>query len=229
MLLYLHGFASGPQSFKAQRFLHHLRRRGLALEIPALDEGDFERLTLSRQLALIRRLAGAAPRPHVLIGSSMGGYLALLHAAAHPVDALVVMAPAVDFARRWRERVPPAQLGEWERTGRLWVDHHALKAKAPLGLGLLHDAALHAPWPEVRVPTLVLQGVRDEVVPLAPVQQWVQRTPSARLVTYDSDHELTDVADALCEEALHFLAQIPALHTAYPELRAPSPPGRGPG
>ena len=218
MLLYLHGFASGPQSFKAQRFLHHLQRRGLALEVPALDEGDFEHLTLSGQLALVERLTRAAPRPHVLIGSSMGGYLALLHAQAHPVDALVVMAPAVDFARRWRERVPPAQLAEWERTGRLWVDHHALKAKAPLGLGLLHDAARHAPWPQVSVPTLVLQGVRDDVVPLAPVQHWVQRTPSARLVTYDSDHELTDVADALCEEALRFLAGIAPVRTAYPEL-----------
>ena len=83
MLLYLHGFASGPQSFKAQRFLHHLQRRGLALEVPALDEGDFEHLTLSRQLALVERLTRAAPRPHVLIGSSMGGYLALLHADYH--------------------------------------------------------------------------------------------------------------------------------------------------
>jgi uncharacterized protein len=229
MLLYLHGFASGPQSFKAQRFVHHLRRRGLALEVPALDEGDFERLTLSRQLALIARLTRAAPRPHVLIGSSMGGYLALLHAAAHPVDALVVMAPAVDFARRWRERVPAGELATWERTGRLWVDHHALKAKAPLGVGLLHDAALHAPWPVVTAPTLVLQGVRDEVVPLAPVQHWVERTPSARLVTYDSDHELTDVADVLCEEALRFLAQVPSVQAAYPGLRAPSPSGRGLG
>jgi uncharacterized protein len=220
MLLYLHGFASGPQSFKAQRFLHHLQRRGLALQVPALDEGDFEHLTLSRQLALVERLTRAAPGPHVLIGSSMGGYLALLHAQAHPVDALVVMAPAVDFARRWRERVPPAQLAEWERTGRLWVDHHALKAKAPLGIGLLHDAARHAPWPQVSAPTLVLQGVRDEVVPLGPVKQWAERTPSARLLTYDSDHELTDVADTLCEEALRFLAGIPEVRAAYPSLAA---------
>jgi len=229
MLLYLHGFASGPRSFKAQRFLHHLQRRGLALEVPALDEGDFERLTLTRQLALIERLTRVAPRPHVLIGSSMGGYLALLHAAAHPVDALVVMAPAVDFARRWRERVAPEQLSEWERTGRLWVDHHALEAKVPLGLGLLRDAERHAPWPVVEAPTLVLQGVRDDVVPLAPVQQWVQRTPSARLLTYDSDHELADVADELCEESLRFLAELPALQAAYPGLRAPSLPGRRPG
>lgn len=218
MLLYLHGFASGPGSFKAQRFLHHLQRRGLALEVPALDEGDFERLTLSGQLALVERLTRAAPRPHVLIGSSLGGYLALLHAQAHPVDALVVMAPAVDFARRWRERVPAEQLAEWERTGRLWVDHHALRARAPLGIGLLHDAERHAPWPEVRAPTLVLQGVHDEVVPLEPVRQWVERTPSARLVTYDSDHELTDVADALCEEAVRFLAGVPAVRAAYPSL-----------
>ena len=51
--------------------------------------------------------------PLVLIGSSMGGYLAALYASrasqasqafGRPVAALVLMAPAVDFHRRWAER-----------------------------------------------------------------------------------------------------------------------------
>lgn len=211
MFLYLHGFASSPQSRKAQRFLHHFLARGLALEIPALDEGDFEHLTISRQRALVERLLAGVPRPHVIIGSSMGGYLALLHAELHPVDALVVMAPAVDFATRWSARVPSADLAEWERTGIAQVDHHARGGKVPLRYDLVRDSALHNPWPRVEVPTLVLQGTRDAVVPLDSVRAWVDRTPSARLLTYDTDHEMSDVVDTLAEEALRFLASVPAV------------------
>lgn len=211
MFLYLHGFASGPQSRKAQRFLHHFQERGLSLTIPALDEGDFEHLTLSRQRALVERLLADVPRPHVLIGSSMGGYLALLHAEQHPVDALVVMAPAVDFAARWATRFAAEDLAEWEQNGTTLVDHHALGRKVPLHFELVADSKLHAPWPKVTAPTLVLQGTRDEVVLPDSVRAWVERTPSARLLTYDTDHEMSDVVDTMAHEALRFLEAVPAL------------------
>lgn len=211
MFLYLHGFASSPQSRKAQRFLEHFRTRGATLEVPALDEGDFEHLTLSRQLRLIERLLADAPGPHVIIGSSMGGYLALLHAETHPIDALVLMAPAVDFATRWSTRFPAEDIAEWERAGSTLVDHHALGRKVPLSFELVRDSRLHTPWPQVNVPTLVLQGTRDDVVPLESVQTWVERTPSARLLTYDTDHEMSEVVDEMAEEALRFLEAVPSV------------------
>src|SRR5262245_28397540 len=80
--VYLHGFASGPQSRKAQFFREKLASVGVALEIPALDEGDFEHLTITRQLAFLTRLL--LGEPVVLMGSSMGGYLAALYASHHP-------------------------------------------------------------------------------------------------------------------------------------------------
>ena len=92
--LYLHGFASGPQSRKAQFFREKLASVGVSLEIPALDEGDFEHLTISRQLALIaRELRGERV---VVMGSSMGGYLASLYASQYPgVERMVLLAPAL--------------------------------------------------------------------------------------------------------------------------------------
>ena len=41
-VVYLHGFASGPDSSKAQFFRRKFAERGVAIEIPQLDEGDFE-------------------------------------------------------------------------------------------------------------------------------------------------------------------------------------------
>src|SRR5579872_1082450 len=100
--IYLHGFASGPRSRKAQSFREALANRNIDLEIPDLAEGDFEHLTISRQLEVIgKTLDGSACR---LVGSSMGGYLASLYAAAHPeVERLVLLAPAFGFAKRWSE------------------------------------------------------------------------------------------------------------------------------
>ena len=115
-ILYLHGFASGPSSSKAGFFRHGLERAGAQIAVPDLADGDFERLTITRQLDVIRR---AAPDGVVsLIGSSLGGYLAALYAARHAeVERLVLWAEfatgleldadgavgAMDAAR-WQER-----------------------------------------------------------------------------------------------------------------------------
>lgn len=211
MFLYLHGFASSPRSSKAVAFARHFAARGVSLGLPALDEGDFEHLTLSRQLKLIERTLAPAPQPHVLIGSSMGGYLAALHASKHPVAALVLMAPAVDFAARWRAGTSVADREAWERTGVAMVDHHATGRQAPLRFDLARDAEVHAPWPKVDVPTLVFQGTQDTVVPLTAVRHWVDQTPSATLVTLPTDHAMAEVTDRMAEEALRFLATVPAV------------------
>src|SRR5579859_7208445 len=101
--LYCHGFASSPQSRKAQAFHSALSSRGINLLIPALDGGDFEHLTISSQLEIMEDTLKGAPAR--LIGSSMGGYLAALYAATHPeVDRLVLMAPAFGFSPRWSSR-----------------------------------------------------------------------------------------------------------------------------
>lgn len=211
MFVYLHGFASSPQSSKAVAFARHFAARGVRLALPELDEGDFEHLTLSRQLRVIERTLGDAPGPHVLIGSSMGGYLSALHASRHPVAALVLMAPAVDFAARWRSGVSEAAYAHWERTGVTLVDHHATGTKRALRFDLARDAGAHAPWPVVDAPTLVFQGTRDTVVPLPAVRSWVDRTPSATLVTLDTDHAMAEVTDQMAEEALRFLSRLPSV------------------
>src|SRR5277367_2902382 len=106
--VYIHGFASSPQSRKARAFEAAMAEKGIRIEIPAMDEGDFEHVTISVQLGVLERLLGGekAGDPVRLTGSSMGGYVAALYASLHPeVDRLVKMAPALGFAQRWKDRV----------------------------------------------------------------------------------------------------------------------------
>ena len=48
--IYLHGFASSSQSFKAQKFQELFATKNIPLIIPDLNQNDFYNLTLTRQI-----------------------------------------------------------------------------------------------------------------------------------------------------------------------------------
>lgn len=192
--LYLHGFASSPQSRKAQAFQAAFAARGIPLEIPALDGGDFEHLTISGQLSLIEDVLKAEPVR--LIGSSMGGYLAALYAAAHPeVSRLVLLAPAFAFAPRWQR----------EDRKDLEVFHYGEGIVRRVHYGLIEDALKYAPLPDFTQPALIFHGLHDDVVPIGYSRDFIATHPNAQLVELESDHELLNVMERVVTEAVPFL------------------------
>jgi uncharacterized protein len=203
--VYLHGFASGPQSRKAQAFRAALVAVGIPLEIPQLDEGDFEYLTITRQLHLIERTFSGEPCR--LIGSSMGGYLAALYAAAHPeVDRLVLLAPAFGFAARWRDLQSPEVISRWQETGWLEVFHYGASQHRRVHYGLLEDASNFPGVPDFHQKALIFHGVNDSVVPIGFSREFAASHTHARLREMQSDHELLDVLDVITREAVDFLS-----------------------
>jgi uncharacterized protein len=207
-ILYLHGFASGPGSSKAGYFRRFLEADGLAVEIPNLAAGDFERLTLTGQLAVIER--AAAGRPVSLIGSSMGGYLAALFAARHAqvgseVARVVLLAPAFGFARRWRAYLGEETVGRWRESGHMEVFHYGENRPVNLGYQLLADAERYEDYPDFRQPTLIFHGSRDDVVPVRYSEEFARGRRNVRLEILDSGHELTDVLEYMAPKVLDFL------------------------
>lgn len=212
-VVYLHGFASSPQSSKAQFFKRKLEELGIAVEIPRLDGGDFERLTITGQLAVVD--AAVAGRPAVLFGSSLGGYLAALYAARHEeVERLVLLAPAFQFPSRWRRRYSGEELARWKRDGSVGVFHYGEGQEMRLGYGLMEDSAGYEEEPDVRQPMLIFHGVKDEVVPIGVSEQFAAGRGNVELRRMDSGHELTDVLEemwAVVREELGWQAETPAL------------------
>lgn len=204
-VVYLHGFASGPTSSKARFFTAKFQEAGVQISVPALDGGDFRNLTVTSQLAVVER--EAAGEQVVLMGSSLGGYLAALYAARHPqqVERAVMMAPAFCFARRWSAELPG--LAEWKRTGVLQLFHYGERRKREIGYGLIADGLEYEDYPDVQTPTLILHGALDPVVPVSLSEEFVKRQQSrARLRVYpQSGHELTDVVDDMWNEVSGFL------------------------
>jgi pimeloyl-ACP methyl ester carboxylesterase len=207
VIVYLHGFASGPSSRKASALREAFAARGARIETPDLTPGvdGFERSTPRSMLAVARQALGGAPGPHALIGSSLGGYLSALQASRDPrVARLVLLAPAFRLFERWNARLTAAELTAW-RTGGLEVDHHATGTRRRLGWAFHEDAADLPAFPEVTVPTLVIAGSGDLSIPLEDVQAWVARTPAARLVVVDDGHELAGSLGLIEREAWDFL------------------------
>jgi pimeloyl-ACP methyl ester carboxylesterase len=202
--LYLHGFASGARSRKAQAFRSALEARGIELVIPALDEGDFAHLTISGQLQVIERtLAGS---PATILGSSMGGYLAALYAAAHPeVERLVLLAPAFSFAERWDDLVSPEGIERWRETGWLDVFHYGEGAMRPIHYGLYEDALAYPPSPDFKQPARIFHGINDSVVPIDLSRHFAAGHTNARLTEFESDHELLNVLPEITEAGTAFL------------------------
>lgn len=107
MILYLHGFRSSPQSFKARLMAQVMQAQGRIHEwaCPALPASPREAITIAETLALtmIERAAASQapgqPRPELtIVGSSLGGYYATWLAEKTGCRAVLVN-PAVHAAR----------------------------------------------------------------------------------------------------------------------------------
>jgi uncharacterized protein len=208
-VIYLHGFASSPSSRKARYFGEKFTALGIPLVAPALDQGDFRGLTLTRQLALVEALLPL--EDSLVMGSSLGGYLAALLAERHPkIARLVLMAPAFNLFERWTSQMSTGQLEEWERNGEISVFHYGAGREMPIGYQFLADAKNYPPFPSFSQPALFFHGLRDEIVPIDFSIQFQETHPNVRLFRMDSGHELTDVLDLIWQRTEGFLLEQPA-------------------
>lgn len=93
LILYLHGFTSGPQSFKARALHAHMARRGFAERFccPQLPASPAAAIALAETI-LAPHLARGVPT--TLVGSSLGGYYATHLAERYRLKAVLVN-PAV--------------------------------------------------------------------------------------------------------------------------------------
>jgi len=208
-IFYLHGFASAAQSTKASYLGERLRRCGLALHCPDFNQPDFAKLTLTRMLdQLDREMSAHGPEPAVLIGSSLGGTLAILAAASfgRRIDRLVLLAPAVMFAKEGHHLLPPERIAEWRRLGRLPFFHFGDNAERMLNFTFYEDSFRYNPFDTVfSQPALVFQGRHDRSVDPATVEAFARTRPNVTLSLLEDDHQLLNSLPRIWEGVSGFL------------------------
>jgi pimeloyl-ACP methyl ester carboxylesterase len=216
-LLWLGGFKSDMQGTKAQALDAWAAQHGRACvrfdySGHGVSGGAFLDGTIGRWLEeSVAVFEGVCRGPQVVIGSSMGGWLALLllrelrrrsGAQAQSVRGLVLIAPAVDFTEElmWK-RFPPAikreleQKGVWERPSAYGEEPY------PITRRLIEEARGHlllGDLIETGCPVRILQGVQDPDVPWQHSVELVSRIARDDVVltlVKDGDHRLSRPED----------------------------------
>jgi pimeloyl-ACP methyl ester carboxylesterase len=163
-------------------------------------------LWLEETLALFR---GESQGPQIVVGSSMGGYLALLLARAlhqagesDRLAGLVLIAPAVDFTEAlvWAQATEAArraimEKGEW-RPPSAYSDEPDVFTRALIEDGRKH--LLFNAMIRTHCPVAVLQGMRDDSVPYQHALSLMERLGgdgATLTLVKDGDHRLSRPQD----------------------------------
>ena len=207
-ILYLHGFASGPHSKKGTAFAEHFAARGVPVDRLNLRVPSFEHLRLSAMIDVAQRALGDDPRERAIaIGSSLGGLTAARLAERDArVGGLVLFAPAFQLVERWQTALAD-DFAAWERTGWREVLDYTTGKQARVDFGFVEDArTVDVGFPDVRVPTLIIHGIHDDVVPIDHARRFAAGKPHVELLEVDDGHELVASLPRLLSEAERFLA-----------------------
>jgi uncharacterized protein len=207
-VLYLHGFASSARSSKAAFFEGKLAGRGVALETPDLNEPDFSTLTISRMVAQVVGAVEQGAGPAALIGSSLGGFVAVQAALQRPatVDRLVLLAPALDFGGNRMRELAGRGFDSWQASNRLDVFHYGYGRVVPVHYELYADASRYDSLDaSVTLPIQIFQGRRDAAVDPESVERWAKGRPNVELHMVDDDHQLLASLPFIWGEAERFL------------------------
>lgn len=214
-LVWLCGFKSDMGSTKASFLDQWAAREGRSFlrfdySGHGRSEGRFESgtigLWLAEALAIIRT---ASEGPQILIGSSMGGWLALLCARALAeqgemarLHGLVLIAPAVDFTERLIfERLPPEARCQLAENGVFLRPSPYSAAPYPITRALIEEGRRHLLFGETirtHCPVHILQGMRDEDVPWQHAMMLVEHLagdPVVLSLIKDGDHRLSREED----------------------------------
>lgn len=204
--IYLHGFASSPQSNKARYLRDRFAELKIDLHVLDLNQNDFANLTLSRQIA---QTVAAFPDKNtdiVLIGSSFGGLTAAWVAQKYSqVKSIILLAPAFGFPDSWVKRLGAAEFKKWQETEYLEIYHYGEGRSLPLKYKFITDAENYDESQLTRsLPGLILHGLHDDVVSIEVSRNYASQHPQTKSIELDSDHGLNDVKEIIWQEIKSF-------------------------
>ncbi len=208
--IYLHGFASSPNSAKALYLRDRFAEYNIQLQIPDLNQGDFSHLTITRQIHQVSAEFFLPGIPVTLIGSSLGGLTAAILAQKYAqVEKLILLAPAFGFLSYWLPTLEPEKIQRWQQEKYLMVYHYGEGKFLPLSYDFVKDAAQYQenPW-QRPVSTLILHGKNDEVIPVQASREFTKSRPWVQLVELPSDHALGNVLPEIWQ-AIQMFCQLP--------------------
>jgi pimeloyl-ACP methyl ester carboxylesterase len=208
-IVFLPGFRSDMTGDKATSLAAFCAERGLAMlrfdySGHGASSGNFLDGTIGAWAAdALAAIDALTTGKLILVGSSMGGWIALLTALARPerIAALIGIAAAPDFTQRlmWDAMAPPERAA-LERDGVLHVPSQ-YGDPTPITLALIRDGAQHqvlAGHIPIHCPVRLLHGQADPDVPWELALETARQleTSDCRVILVkDGDHRLSRLSD----------------------------------
>lgn len=205
--IYLHGFASSPTSAKANYLRDRFSELQIPVTIPDLNQSDFTHLTMTRQLCQVTEIfPSSSTKAVTLIGSSFGGLAsAWLGETQLQCQKLVLLAPAFTFLSLWLSALGETTLTNWRSQKFFPVYHYGEKRSLPLSYDFVTDLQKYNESEIQRpIPTLILHGIKDEVIPIQASRDFAATRPWVNLIELDSDHSLINVLPEIWQEISTF-------------------------
>jgi pimeloyl-ACP methyl ester carboxylesterase len=219
-LFWLSGFRSDMTGSKATAVDAFGESHGLAVTRfdysgHGRSGGDFTQGTISGWLEEAEAVFATTAGPQIVIGSSMGGWLALLLNRARRlkgdgrIHGLVLIAPATDMTELMLEQMPKKTRKLLDKQGYVDVPSEYSAEPYRINKALVEDGRQHLLFGraiETGCPVTILQGARDKDVPKEHAARLVQHLigdPVIFTVVPDGDHRLSRPDDlALLERAI---------------------------
>lgn len=130
-------------------------------------------------------------KPIALIAASFSGGIAVLYASLHPVDALVLLNPLLNYRRRFIDDKPYWHDGylNSEESSRL-SENGSIKHSSTFSLGrpLLNEVFYLDPISKLgtlAIPTLLVHGTRDTFIPVGSSRAAAAKLPDATMLEID--------------------------------------------
>jgi pimeloyl-ACP methyl ester carboxylesterase len=219
-LFWMGGYRSEMTGSKAEAIDAYGAARGLAVTRfdysgHGQSGGDFLDGTITRWLDESLAVFATTSGPQVVIGSSMGGWLALLLnralrvSGSDRVKALILIAPAADMTSELMEKgFSRAEKKAMKETGLVLQPSEYSDQPYPITRALIEDGRNHlllgAGGIDTGCPVTILQGARDPDVPkehaLRLAQHFLTDPVTVTLVP-DGDHRLSRPQDLKLLEA----------------------------
>ncbi len=211
-VVFLPGFRSDMEGNKATYLEERCQMRGQAFlrfdysghgisEGAAFEEGTIG-AWLDDALAIIDKVTKG---PLILVGSSMGGWIALRGALERPerIAAIVGLAAAPDFTREIEAQLSPAQKEIIEKEGIVFVPNEYSDEPYIFTRALLEDGekqCLLDKTNAITVPVRLIQGMKDTDVPwqkAAAIAQSLSGDDVQITLIKDGDHRLSRPQDLM--------------------------------
>lgn len=204
-----HGFLSNKNSTTNKTLTRLLNARGIAAFRfdffgQGESEGLFEDITTSlavgQATAAIHSILARGYETIGLVGSSFGGLVSILTTAQRQdIACLALKCPVVDFAEELRLEFGPDEMARWKETDtipNILGGSGRVRLKYRLYEDCLQRVAYDAAT-MITTPTLIVQGQKDEMVPLPQSQKLFNllNGPKRMNLLPEADHQFTRAED----------------------------------